>query len=64
MCRCPSCRKPFESSDFFPFCCQRCKVLDLGGWLQERYRIPSQTIAQIPAEIVDAEKAQSSDECS
>lgn len=23
-----------------PFCCERCKLIDLGQWLQEEYRIP------------------------
>ena len=42
---CPQCRKRFwyESPSecaTFPFCCERCKMVDLGGWLTERYRIP------------------------
>lgn len=24
-----------------PFCSERCKVLDLGGWFGERYAIPA-----------------------
>jgi hypothetical protein len=24
---------------FFPFCCERCKLLDLGDWLDEKHRI-------------------------
>jgi endogenous inhibitor of DNA gyrase (YacG/DUF329 family) len=26
-----------EAAPFFPFCCQRCKLADLHGWLTERY---------------------------
>ncbi len=25
---------------FFPFCSQRCRLLDLGAWLEGDYRIP------------------------
>lgn len=25
---------------FRPFCSERCRLLDLEGWLSERYRIP------------------------
>lgn len=27
-------------SEFYPFCSKRCKMLDLGGWVNEDYRIP------------------------
>ena len=38
--RCPSCKKPTEpGARFFPFCSERCKMVDLGAWLDERYRI-------------------------
>jgi endogenous inhibitor of DNA gyrase (YacG/DUF329 family) len=26
----------------FPFCSRRCKTIDLGRWLGERYRIPAE----------------------
>jgi len=41
--RCPSCSKPSELSPknpFRPFCSERCKMVDLGGWLEGRYGIP------------------------
>ena len=25
----------------FPFCCKRCKLLDLGAWIEEEHRIPT-----------------------
>jgi endogenous inhibitor of DNA gyrase (YacG/DUF329 family) len=40
---CPICRKPVApraSNAAFPFCSDRCKLLDLGKWLGEDYRIP------------------------
>ena len=36
---CPICRRPTDSetdSDF-PFCSQRCRLVDLGNWATERY---------------------------
>ena len=37
--RCPICRKPTasESNAEFPFCSERCKLLDLGNWASEKY---------------------------
>lgn len=26
---------------FFPFCSERCKLIDLGAWLDAEYRIPA-----------------------
>lgn len=40
MFRCSICRKVVsETSKFFPFCCQRCRLLDLGKWLDEDYKV-------------------------
>jgi endogenous inhibitor of DNA gyrase (YacG/DUF329 family) len=37
---CPICKKPSRPGEgSFPFCSPRCKWLDLGSWLEERYRI-------------------------
>lgn len=42
--RCPACgemvvRSPRSEAPFFPFCSERCKLLDLGKWLDGRHRI-------------------------
>jgi hypothetical protein len=40
---CPICRKPVApraANPAFPFCCSRCKLLDLGKWLGGDYRVP------------------------
>ena len=40
---CPTCGKPVEwsaASAFRPFCSERCKLIDLGAWAAERYRVP------------------------
>jgi endogenous inhibitor of DNA gyrase (YacG/DUF329 family) len=37
--RCPICRKPTDSDTNadFPFCSERCRLIDLGQWASERY---------------------------
>jgi hypothetical protein len=43
---CPICKKPVDEPrgdqprGYFPFCSERCKLVDLGRWLGERYQIP------------------------
>ena len=39
--RCPICPKATDSetSADFPFCSERCKLLDLGNWSSEKYVI-------------------------
>ncbi|HEY8075002.1 MAG TPA: DNA gyrase inhibitor YacG [Labilithrix sp.] len=40
---CPICKKavqPRAENPVFPFCSQRCKMVDLGAWLNEAYRMP------------------------
>ena len=36
---CPICRKPVDSETHkeFPFCSERCRLLDLGNWSSEKY---------------------------
>jgi len=44
--RCPICRKPTDSetSPDFPFCSERCRLMDLGNWSSEKYRISQPVI--------------------
>jgi len=37
--RCPICKKPTDSDAHadFPFCSERCRLLDLGAWASEKY---------------------------
>jgi len=38
--RCPICKKPVNSKDAeFPFCSDRCRVIDLGKWASGGYVI-------------------------
>jgi endogenous inhibitor of DNA gyrase (YacG/DUF329 family) len=47
--RCPLCNKVIDEATrqnsrdekFYPFCSNRCKLLDLGKWLDGNYRIPA-----------------------
>lgn len=27
-----------------PFCCERCKLIDMGEWAAERYRVPVEEV--------------------
>ncbi|MBI5477397.1 MAG: DNA gyrase inhibitor YacG [Deltaproteobacteria bacterium] len=40
--KCPTCGGPVPpTSAAFPFCSSRCRLVDLGRWLGEEYRIPA-----------------------
>ena len=39
---CPTCRRPaYAGAEDFPFCSDRCRLLDLGKWASDAYRISS-----------------------
>jgi len=42
--RCPICNSPAVAA-FHPFCSRRCADVDLGRWLKEGYRIPTEEIS-------------------
>lgn len=37
---CPICGKP-RVDEHLPFCSQRCRAADLGGWFGEAYAVPA-----------------------
>jgi hypothetical protein len=45
--RCPICKQTiaWEGNPFRPFCSERCKLIDLDNWLEERYRVPARVDA-------------------
>jgi endogenous inhibitor of DNA gyrase (YacG/DUF329 family) len=48
---CPTCHKtvngtPQNQAKFFPFCSQRCKLIDLGAWLDGEYKVISELQSQ------------------
>ena len=45
---CPTCEKATtvarnEDAPYRPFCCKRCKMVDLGRWLDGTYRVTDPT---------------------
>ena len=46
--KCPTCKHEVDPATAtqkgspFPFCSDRCKVIDLGRWLDEKYQIPAE----------------------
>ena len=49
MIRCPICKKEvMPTSTEFPFCSERCRIIDLGNWASEKYRVPSNARAEEP----------------
>lgn len=46
---CPQCGSPVRweaASAYRPFCSERCKLIDLGAWADERYRVPQTSPGQ------------------
>jgi uncharacterized protein len=44
--KCPTCRRPVEwtpDSAYRPFCSERCRLIDLGAWFDEKHRIPDES---------------------
>lgn len=41
---CPICKKKttWEENPWRPFCSERCKLIDLGKWISEEYRVPGE----------------------
>jgi len=46
--KCPKCKTSFEyySSASRPFCSERCRMIDLGHWLEETYSVPAQNLTE------------------
>ncbi|MFN7542119.1 MAG: DNA gyrase inhibitor YacG [Acidobacteriota bacterium] len=45
--KCPICRKVTRQGEkYFPFCCERCQMTDLGKWSSEEYRIAGESVEQ------------------
>jgi len=43
--KCPNCGKRIEwsESEFRPFCSEKCKLLDLGEWIEGNYSVPDES---------------------
>jgi len=54
---CPTCKRELTWSEEFPwrpFCCERCKLVDLGAWLANARGIPGE---EVDPEAIDPNRA-------
>ena len=52
--KCPICKKDVKLGQAdFPFCNERCRLIDLGNWSAEKYRISSPANPQVDEEDPD-----------
>lgn len=56
--KCPMCGQPAQWKDNpdRPFCSERCRVIDLGNWASEDYRV------SIPLKDIDEDKVEQNQE--
>jgi endogenous inhibitor of DNA gyrase (YacG/DUF329 family) len=55
--KCPICKKEVTLGDpDFPFCSERCRIIDLGNWASEKYVIST------PANVPPPEEQRDEDE--
>lgn len=52
---CPQCKKKFDyyTSEFRPFCTERCRLIDLGQWLSESYTVPVEKLNEEEIETLE-----------
>ena len=53
--KCPTCKgtvpaEPEARTRDFPFCSERCRLVDLGRWLSGEYRVAGETATREPAQ--------------
>jgi len=56
---CPTCNSPVPwgpESPFRPFCCERCRLIDLGEWLAEGHVIPEPLDGELPRDDWDQDR--------
>lgn len=53
--KCPQCGKftEYEGNEDRPFCSRRCKLIDLGAWIDEEYSITGGTTVEDLALMID-----------
>jgi uncharacterized protein len=59
--QCPICRKPVDSAIHrdFPFCSERCRLLDLGNWASEKYVVSEPLFDEEGEETPEPDKRKS-----
>lgn len=57
---CPICQQkgPWSGQPYGPFCSERCKMVDLGKWLGEEYRLASPLTVEDLQELEDSENSE------
>ena len=55
---CPVCKNitTWEENPFRPFCSERCKLIDLGAWASDEYRIPGKPVAERDQTVQEEEE--------
>ena len=55
--RCPICRKTTDTGRHpdFPFCSERCRLIDLGNWASEKYKVSEPAAATTQPEDMEPE---------
>ncbi len=59
--RCPQCGRPAvyaPENPFRPFCSERCRLIDLGQWADESYRVPAEPVQDHDAADDDNDNSQ------
>lgn len=57
--RCPTCKTiVLRTDEYFPFCSDRCRVIDLGKWASGGYRISSPILDPELLEEVEHQRPQ------
>ncbi len=64
--RCPTCSKSYAIAALgdlpsFPFCSDRCRLVDLGRWIDGKYAIPGPPVSQKQAEEQDESASDEAD---
>jgi len=57
---CPTCKKEsvWDDNPYRPFCSERCRLVDLGKWASEEYRIAGEKKVQSEKSDDDNEREQ------
>jgi endogenous inhibitor of DNA gyrase (YacG/DUF329 family) len=61
--RCPICSKAYTIADVgelpsFPFCSERCRLVDLGRWIDGQYLIPGSPVTSQQPEGQESSSAE------
>jgi endogenous inhibitor of DNA gyrase (YacG/DUF329 family) len=62
--QCPICSKPSRTraeNQVYPFCSERCRLVDLGRWLGEEYRVAATSPEEPPPDDRRSPEAEESE---